>query len=94
MFPSISNLMMKWAFPIVIKVFCQKTENQGLNGFLSALRYIVEFYVCHSLLSLIYWEICFKCDCLLCFTVYYKCYILLHAWCSYGLELAEWMNYK
>lgn len=49
MFPSISNLMMKWAFPIVIKVFCQKTENQGLNGFLSALRYIVEFYVCHSL---------------------------------------------
>ena len=48
-FPSISNLMMKWAFPVVIKVFCQKTENQGLNGFLSALRYIVEFYVCHSL---------------------------------------------
>lgn len=48
-FPSISNLMMKWALPVVIKVFCQKTENQGLNGFLSALRYIVEFYVCHSL---------------------------------------------
>lgn len=49
MFPSISNLMMKWAFPIVIKVFCEKTENQGLNGFMLALRYIVEFYVCHSL---------------------------------------------